>query len=646
MTSKEIYEAIDQSKIGDKGKNFLKNAEEKTKGFTIENEQLNNAMNKIYNDLKEKKPEALKNLKVEEVKVEVKTTSTKKTKKPTTKIIKNVTKKKNTKPTKTPSTPKEDKVPFTKRASEYAKKNGITYKEAMKKLSEKMKDEEDKATKKATKELESLLKFVRSDKFEDGKEYPKTYGKQDPKTASLGSDAKRKALPVGKRVSKNGKIYYEYRDNRSDRNSIPAPRGEYKYKGKTPPYLEMGGLTTDLSADSLDAITYAKGGNLEVHGLKVGDRIIETIEGGIQMVKDKNGNIMFVNLENGERSVDVPLPFAKGGMTEHGLKVGDTIRDDMFWEKAIVVKDKKGNLAKVNIDKGERIESMGKGGSFYEQGGEINSKKIGVAKRTKIKNWYLKNYPTDDLGEEINENISFWNLYAYLKNGYNVYSVLGVSDSLVRERVFEKLSEIIGVKYNDIYNLWLKSDEYSKGGFTYAEGGEIDAFIMRTIKGVPNSNLEVDAQELKANLEKGGKLSKGGKLPKDVQYIPREAVYSIKLKNGKEFKNEYSATEFLSGAYFSPNVVTVDEKDEKQLSLFKDGGKLPKNAIYIKRRDIESITFDDGIEVDVVTKGGNYLMNGFWIDPKKQTWLIAEAKKQGRLEKGGKIGFKEQNIIK
>ncbi len=29
-------------------------------------------------------------------------------------------------------------------------------------------------------------------------------------------DAKRKALPPGKRISKSGKIYYEYRRNRSD----------------------------------------------------------------------------------------------------------------------------------------------------------------------------------------------------------------------------------------------------------------------------------------------------------------------------------------------------------------------------------------------------------------------------------------------
>jgi hypothetical protein len=42
---------------------------------------------------------------------------------------------------------------------------------------------------------------------------------------SIKADAKRRALPPGKRVSKSGKIYYEYRKNRSD-----LKRSE-KYKG-------------------------------------------------------------------------------------------------------------------------------------------------------------------------------------------------------------------------------------------------------------------------------------------------------------------------------------------------------------------------------------------------------------------------------
>ena len=58
---------------------------------------------------------------------------------------------------------------------------------------------------------------------------------------------------------------------------------------------------------------YAEGGSLEAHGIKEGDTFLKTISGAIQKVKDKNGNIVYINLENGERDSQPPLPFNRGG---------------------------------------------------------------------------------------------------------------------------------------------------------------------------------------------------------------------------------------------------------------------------------------------------------------------------------------------
>ena len=57
---------------------------------------------------------------------------------------------------------------------------------------------------------------------------------------------------------------------------------------------------------------------------------------------------------------------AEGGLTQHGLKTGDTIMDDMFWEDSIVVKNEKsGTRAKVNLNTGERKEAkMAYGGKM------------------------------------------------------------------------------------------------------------------------------------------------------------------------------------------------------------------------------------------------------------------------------------------
>lgn len=71
---------------------------------------------------------------------------------------------------------------------------------------------------------------------------------------------------------------------------------------------------------------YAKGGSLESHGIKEGDTFLKTISGAIQKVKDKNGNIFYINLSTGERDTQPPLPFDDGGevkyfLNKDGIKV-------------------------------------------------------------------------------------------------------------------------------------------------------------------------------------------------------------------------------------------------------------------------------------------------------------------------------------
>jgi hypothetical protein len=73
-----------------------------------------------------------------------------------------------------------------------------------------------------------------------------------------------------------------------------------------------------------------------------------------------------------------------------------------------------------------------------------------------IKEWYVNAYPTDELGCEINVDVTFGELYNHVSI---VYDVLGVDDSLVRERVFGKLSEIMNVDYAVIYKKWLYESE-------------------------------------------------------------------------------------------------------------------------------------------------------------------------------------------
>jgi hypothetical protein len=73
-----------------------------------------------------------------------------------------------------------------------------------------------------------------------------------------------------------------------------------------------------------------------------------------------------------------------------------------------------------------------------------------------IREFYVKNYPSDDMGDGINPTATFAGLLNQLIVGGDVYEYLYVYDSIIRERLFERLAEELNVKYEYVYNLWLK----------------------------------------------------------------------------------------------------------------------------------------------------------------------------------------------
>jgi hypothetical protein len=75
-----------------------------------------------------------------------------------------------------------------------------------------------------------------------------------------------------------------------------------------------------------------------------------------------------------------------------------------------------------------------------------------------IKEFYLSNYPTDELGNEIHTKATFIGLFEVLDTYKDVYDYIGVYDSIIRERIFEKLANEMGVNYNEIYNQWLLAE--------------------------------------------------------------------------------------------------------------------------------------------------------------------------------------------
>jgi hypothetical protein len=72
-----------------------------------------------------------------------------------------------------------------------------------------------------------------------------------------------------------------------------------------------------------------------------------------------------------------------------------------------------------------------------------------------IREYYLETYPTDDLGLDLNLTPTFAGLLNQLIVGGDVYRYIGVSDSVIRERLFERLAQELEVSYDYVYNLWI-----------------------------------------------------------------------------------------------------------------------------------------------------------------------------------------------
>lgn len=75
-----------------------------------------------------------------------------------------------------------------------------------------------------------------------------------------------------------------------------------------------------------------------------------------------------------------------------------------------------------------------------------------------IKEWYISQFPEDEVGNEIDPDATFKELEKkYIRY---TYEYLGVWDIIVRERVFEELALRMGVDYDYVYDRWLNPQNY------------------------------------------------------------------------------------------------------------------------------------------------------------------------------------------
>jgi len=228
-----------------------------------------------------------------------------------------------------------------------------------------------KATMKYERALTNLQKLVNKDK--------ELREKYKGKGVDLDRDASRKAKPFGWRLRgdnyrrptkaeiKSGEAYFEKRPERAD------------VKRTTYPRLEDGGMM-------------AKGGRTKkrTKAQLLADKRLKAKKPGKRT--SESGEVYYESREN-RSDVNRTLRLAKGGITEHGLKINDKI---VNYDGNMLYIDNKEKMFSVDIDKGERKQLNEKGG-MMAKGGRTK-------KRTKASIIADKRYKALKPGKRVSES--------------------------------------------------------------------------------------------------------------------------------------------------------------------------------------------------------------------------------------------------
>lgn len=79
--------------------------------------------------------------------------------------------------------------------------------------------------------------------------------------------------------------------------------------------------------------------------------------------------------------------------------------------------------------------------------------------KTNVRKWCLSNF-NDELDNEIKANVTFADVLACLELGGEIYDLLDVYDSIVREGVFKGLAQALNKDYSFVYDLWMSNLKY------------------------------------------------------------------------------------------------------------------------------------------------------------------------------------------
>jgi hypothetical protein len=217
----------------------------------------------------------------------------------------------------------------------------------------------------------------------------KKYGAYRAQGVDLKKDADRPALPTGKRISKNGNTYYEYRANRIDVKQPPKRYPKLEKGG----YMAKGGEIKkgEKYAEADDSKGRIKKGDsfLENNGDSYRFFTVVDMRDNTVVLKDENNNIEYFNESSAKKLADT-----EWHKSVRLLEVSEIQDND--GNKTIILFDDNGNRESFKYDKFKNLvkskefikadeDKMASGG-YMAKGGEFTpTKEIYSGKFIKIK---------------------------------------------------------------------------------------------------------------------------------------------------------------------------------------------------------------------------------------------------------------------
>jgi hypothetical protein len=442
--------------------------------------------------------------------------------------------------------------------------------------------------------------------------------------------------PIWMRYADKG-VYVETLDEKIDLSEEGRVRARKTQQGGNKSFGER----REMHGASPEALAFAEGGSLGNHGLKQGDQIIKTMSGGVQKVKTKSGDIVYVNLANGYRGDVPPLPFDGGGRLKSAL-MRDRKNVNYSQDYEVRYSKDKSHRSGYTKPKMSRTQFEEESFEFFDNGGGV--KQVDLFQHydkqpkelSEIVNAYMEKFDEGDYDYEDNKNFlkeveSVGYTFDYgLDNEPYALRPIGVKLSQVEgyeDMDFNKGGFMTDPNFGDFQNQvyaggggvyneskYLTKEQWEKWN-DYVKTGKIDGkkeknmFIVARHIGVSVAQIDAYEREKYKNYATGGVTK---------NYINRKQLNTITVKKGDQ-KLTYKVSDVYNGAY-----------------KLEDGGNLEKMAFYIPKRNVVKVQLRDGKDVKVA--------NGYWIKKGAKPIHTSKYDDGGEVEYkgGGKTTFKEK----